>query len=60
VVGVKQRSIGDTKMERTGITQLLSDLQKAGLQLADLQTRQSSLEEIFVSLVHNADGEDAA
>ena len=41
----------DTKTDRTGITSLLADLQKAGLKMRDLQTRQSSLEEIFVSLV---------
>jgi len=41
----------DTKGERTGITTLLGDLQKAGLQMKDLQTQQSSLEDIFVGLV---------
>ena len=41
----------DTKRERTGITTLLNDLQKAGLQMTDMQTRQSSLEDIFVDLV---------
>lgn len=41
----------DTKGERTGITTLLNDLQKAGLQMVDMQTRQSSLEDIFVDLV---------
>ena len=41
----------DTKSERTGITALLGDLQAAGLKLRDVQTRQSSLEDIFVSLV---------
>src|SRR5277367_2191278 len=41
----------DTKGERTGITSLLSDLRAAGLRLADLETNQSSLEDIFVSLV---------
>ena len=41
----------DTKAERTGITALLSDLAQAGLALKDLQTRQSSLEEIFVGMV---------
>ncbi len=46
----------DTRGERTGITRLLNDIAAAGLLLADLSTRQSSLEEIFVSLVH----EDAA
>lgn len=46
----------DTHAERTGITALLADLQAAGLQLADLSTSNSSLEEIFVGLVK----EDAA
>jgi len=46
----------DTKTDRTGITSLLASLQKAGLKMTDLQTRQSSLEEIFVYLV--ADKED--
>lgn len=41
----------DTKGERTGITTLLADLQKAGLQMKDIQTKQSSLEDIFVGLV---------
>lgn len=42
----------DTKAERTGITKLLNDVSAAGLQLKDVVTRQSSLEDIFVSLVH--------
>jgi ABC-2 type transport system ATP-binding protein len=42
----------DTRGERTGITSLLSDLRTAGIRFADLETRQSSLEDIFVSLVH--------
>ena len=37
--------------DRTGITQLLGDIAAAGLQLVDLDTSQSSLEEIFVTLV---------
>ncbi|PJI86242.1 ABC-2 type transport system ATP-binding protein [Yoonia maricola] len=41
----------DTKGERTGITTLLNDLQKVGLHLKDIQTQQSSLEDIFVGLV---------
>jgi len=41
----------DTQSERTGITTLLADLNAAGIKFNDLQTRQSSLEEIFVSLV---------
>ena len=46
----------DTRGERTGITSLLADLAKAGLAMRDLQTQQSSLEDIFVGLV----AEDAA
>ena len=42
----------DTKGEHTGITALLSDIRAAGLRFNDLQTSQSSLEEIFVDLVH--------
>jgi ABC-2 type transport system ATP-binding protein len=41
----------DTKGERTGIVTLLNDLRACGLQLTDLQTRQSSLEDIFVGLL---------
>jgi len=43
----------DTQGERTGITRLLHDLGEAGVRFNDLQTTQSSLEEIFVSLVSN-------
>jgi ABC-2 type transport system ATP-binding protein len=42
----------DTKQERTGITSLLSSLSAAGINFNDLQTSQSSLEEIFVGLVN--------
>ena len=41
----------DTQAERTGITSLLKDLAEAGIRFRDLDTTQSSLEEIFVSLV---------
>ena len=41
----------DTRCERTGITSLLADLASAGLTMRDLQTKQSSLEDIFVGLV---------
>lgn len=41
----------DTAGERTGITALLQDLHESGLSMRDLSSRQSSLEEIFVSLV---------
>src|SRR4051795_1019658 len=41
----------DTKSERTGITSLLGDLRAAGIKFSDLETTQTSLEDIFVSLV---------
>jgi ABC-2 type transport system ATP-binding protein len=41
----------DTQAQRTGITGLLDDLAAAGIEFRDLQTTQSSLEEIFVDLV---------
>jgi ABC-2 type transport system ATP-binding protein len=41
----------DTQAERTGITSLLKDLAESGIRFRDLDTTQSSLEEIFVSLV---------
>lgn len=44
----------DTAAERTGITRLLQGLAAEGLTFRDLRTEQSSLEEIFVSLVREA------
>ena len=44
----------DTKGEHTGITDLIKDLRDAGIRFNDLQTTQSSLEDIFVDLVHKA------
>ncbi len=41
----------DTQSEHTGIHALLADLNAAGIEFKDLRTGQSSLEEIFVSLV---------
>jgi ABC-2 type transport system ATP-binding protein len=41
----------DTRAEHTGITALLADVRAAGIRFHDLDTSQSSLEEIFVSLV---------
>ncbi|HET7364155.1 MAG TPA: ABC transporter ATP-binding protein [Burkholderiales bacterium] len=43
----------DTEAERTGITGLLDDLAAAGIGFKDLQTTQSSLEDIFVDLVRS-------
>ena len=50
----------DTRAERTGITALLNDVAASGLTLADVQTRQSSLEDIFVTLVNDARPQEAA
>lgn len=44
----------DTQAGRTGITQLLADLSEAGLSVRDLDTSQSSLEQIFLTLVGEA------
>jgi ABC-2 type transport system ATP-binding protein len=41
----------DTQTRRTDITALLADLNATGIKFKDLQTKQSSLEEIFVDLV---------
>jgi ABC-2 type transport system ATP-binding protein len=41
----------DTQSERTGITSLLKDLSESGIRFRDLDTTQSSLEDIFVDLV---------
>jgi ABC-2 type transport system ATP-binding protein len=46
----------DTKGERTGITTLLDELRQAGIRFKDLQTTQSSLEDIFVGLVRQEKG----
>ncbi len=42
----------DTKTEHTGIPTLLRQLHDLGITFKDLNTRQSSLEDIFVNLVH--------
>jgi ABC-2 type transport system ATP-binding protein len=46
----------DAKGEHPGIPALLQRLNAHGIQFKDLQTRESSLEEIFVSLVHGNGG----
>ncbi|WP_299788040.1 ABC transporter ATP-binding protein [uncultured Marivita sp.] len=48
----------DTTQDRTGIATLIREISEAGLVLRDLQTRQNSLEDIFVGLV--TEQEDAA
>ncbi|MBX2839947.1 MAG: ABC transporter ATP-binding protein [Gammaproteobacteria bacterium] len=43
----------NTRGERTGITSLLAALSEAGMSIKDLNTSESSLEEIFVDLVNS-------
>jgi len=45
----------DTRAERTGIVRLLTALQAAGLTVSDVETKQSSLEEIFVDLLNEGE-----
>ena len=49
--GLNLNYLYDTKGSSTGITKLLNKISSAGLQMSDLKTSQSSLEEIFVSLI---------
>ena len=42
----------DTKGEHTGITDLINDMRRSKIRFNDLQTSQSSLEDIFVDLVN--------
>lgn len=44
----------DTKKEENGISELLELLKENGIKYRDLKTKQSSLEEIFVQLVHQS------
>ena len=47
----------DTKNENTGITSLLQTLRDEGIKLKDINTEQSSLENIFVNLVKGSNDE---
>ena len=49
--GMQLNYIYDVRAKKTGIVDLLSELKKASFKLRDLQTSQSTLEEIFVNLV---------
>ena len=46
----------DTNAERTGVPSLLRRMSDLGINFRDLNTRQSSLEDIFVDLVHGDGG----
>lgn len=45
----------DSQQEQAGVALLLRSLGELGVEYRDLQTRESSLEEIFVGLVHHDD-----
>jgi ABC-2 type transport system ATP-binding protein len=49
----------DATAERTGIPSLLTAMRDLGITFKDLDTRQSSLEEIFVELINEQRGETA-
>ena len=46
----------DSNQEKTGVPSLLRKLSDLGVAFKDLNTSQSSLEDIFVSLVHRDTG----
>jgi ABC-2 type transport system ATP-binding protein len=46
----------DSRAEATGVPSLLRRMTDIGVQFKDLHTRQSSLEDIFVGLVHDSNG----
>ncbi|WP_313809342.1 ABC transporter ATP-binding protein [Sphingobium sp.] len=50
--GHEMEYVFDTQAERTGVSSLLRRLGDLGIAYKDLNTEQSSLEDIFVSLVH--------
>jgi ABC-2 type transport system ATP-binding protein len=43
----------DTRADRTGIPSLLTAMRDAGIGFKDLDTKESSLEDIFVDLIHD-------
>ncbi len=43
----------NAKKNKTGITTLLNEIKKSGIELIDVQTKQSSLEQIFVEILKN-------
>jgi ABC-2 type transport system ATP-binding protein len=52
--GTELKYTYDPRASQDAIASLLDDLQRAGIRLKDLQTSESSLEDIFVSLVEGA------
>jgi len=58
--GSELEYVFDSNAERTGVPDLLRTLSDLGIAFKDLNTRQSSLEDIFVSLVHQDKTDRAA
>jgi ABC-2 type transport system ATP-binding protein len=52
--GHEMEYVFDSNAEKTGVPSLLRRLSDIGVAFKDLNTRQSSLEDIFVSLVHDS------
>jgi ABC-2 type transport system ATP-binding protein len=57
--GAEIEYVFDSTAEKTGVPSLLRRMSELGIGFKDLNTRQSSLEDIFVGLVHSRDGETA-
>lgn len=57
--GAELEYVFDSNAERTGVPSLLRRLSDIGVGFKDLSTRQSSLEDIFVGLVHQSKSEAA-
>ena len=51
--GTELEYVFDSNAEKTGVPSLMRRLSDLGIGFKDLSTRQSSLEDIFVDLVHN-------
>jgi len=49
----------DSTADESGVSQLLRQVSALGIGYSDLSTRQSTLEDIFVGLVHSGDVQDA-
>ncbi|MBA3048782.1 MAG: ABC transporter ATP-binding protein [Alphaproteobacteria bacterium] len=54
--GAELEYVFDSNLEKTGVPSLLRKLSDLGIAFKDLHTSQSSLEDIFVSLVHRDTG----
>ena len=50
----------DANAEDTGVPSLIRRMEALGIGFKDLNTRQSSLEDIFVSLVHQSSSQEKA